>query len=107
MKKWIRIKRLVNDGELSKAAQDIDGAGVATPTKEIVDELRVKYPKRKEEVKWPTNVEIITELVETAKADKKFIYDNAGLENYSSKEESKLMDIDVMTAYKMMMIQLK
>ena len=48
MKKWIRIKRLVNDGELSKAARDIDGAGVATPTKEIVDELRAKYPKRKE-----------------------------------------------------------
>ena len=31
MKKWTRVKRLVNDGELSKAARDINGAGVAEP----------------------------------------------------------------------------
>ena len=48
MKKWLRVKMLVNDGELSKAARDIDGAGVAEPTTAVVAELRSKYPKRRE-----------------------------------------------------------
>ena len=48
IKKWDRIKRLVNDGELSKAAREIDSAGVAEPTEEVISELRQKYPKRKE-----------------------------------------------------------
>ena len=38
MKKWLRVKRLVNDGELSKAARDIDGAGVAEPTEKVIAE---------------------------------------------------------------------
>ena len=62
MKRWLRVKRLVNDGELSKAARDIDGAGVAEPTPKVVAELAEKYPKRREEVSWPTYEDILTEL---------------------------------------------
>ena len=64
MKKWIGVKRLGNDGELSKAARDIDGAGVAWPTGWVVNELKKKYPKRKEEVTWPKDEEITKELEE-------------------------------------------
>jgi len=92
MKKWLRIKRLVNDGELSKAARDIDGAGVAFPNKEIVNELRAKYPKRKGEVKWPTDEEVIAELKETARAANTPTSNNDGTE--SLQLESKLMDIE-------------
>ena len=41
MKIWNRIKRLVNDGELSKA-RDIDSAGAAEPTEAVRSELRRK-----------------------------------------------------------------
>ena len=64
MKRWLRVKTLVNDGELSKAARDIDGAGVADPTTRIVAELKKKYPKRSEEVRWPEVADILKELKE-------------------------------------------
>ena len=69
MKKWLRVKRLVNDGELSKAARDIDGAGVAEPTDEVIAELRLKYPKRSRDVKWPQIGEIMTELKKQSRID--------------------------------------
>ena len=70
MKKWIRVKRLVNDGELSKAAREIDWAGVAWPTRWVVNELEKKYPKRKEQVKWPKDEEIRKELEEARKDER-------------------------------------
>ena len=66
MRSWIRAKRLVNDGEFSKAARDINEAGVARPTENIVEELRNKYPTRREHVKWPDDDEI-SEEIENAK----------------------------------------
>ena len=48
MRRWNRVKKLVNDGELSKAAREIDGAGVAEPSSKVVADLRRKYPKRRQ-----------------------------------------------------------
>ena len=63
MKTWLRVKSLVNDGEFSKAARDINGAGVAQPTKPVVAELRRKYHKRREEVELPKKEEILKLLL--------------------------------------------
>ena len=69
MKRWLRVKRLVNDGEMSKAARDIDGAGVAEPTEKVIAELIGKYPKRSDEVEWPKIAAVLEELKEQSKAD--------------------------------------
>ena len=69
MKTWMRVKRLVNDGEFSKAARDINEAGVAEPTPKVVDELKSKYPKRRDKVEWPTDVEISNLLQEANALD--------------------------------------
>ena len=44
LRTWIRAKNLVNDGEFSKAARDINEAGVVKPNQLIVEQLRKKYP---------------------------------------------------------------
>ena len=61
MKRWMRVKRQVNEGELLKA---VNGAGVAGPTAKFVVELAEKYPKRKDVV-WPKIHEILAELKES------------------------------------------
>ena len=63
MQMWLRVKRLVNDGELSKSARVINGAGVAEPLEKIVAELREKYPKRVSEIIWPCLSEILERQV--------------------------------------------
>ena len=69
MKKWHRIKMLVNDGELSKAAREIDGAGVAEPNEKVISELKTKYPRRKEDIEWPNIEDIMKELESATLAD--------------------------------------
>ena len=69
MKTWMRVKSLVNDGEFSKAARDMNEVGVADITERVVAELKSKYPKRVEEVKLPDKEEIICRLQEAKTLD--------------------------------------
>ena len=62
LKTWIRAKTLINDGEFSKAPREINEAGVAEPLPLIVEQLRRKYPKRSDEVRWPDDEEIKKEI---------------------------------------------
>ena len=53
-----RAKTLTNDGELRKAFATMVQRGVAPTTNDIVKQLRTKFPKRKNEVSWPSQDEV-------------------------------------------------
>ena len=46
---------LTNDGELRKAFATMVQRGVAPPTADIVDQLKAKFPVRRNEVCWPNH----------------------------------------------------
>ena len=45
MKTWMRAKRIVNNGEFSKAAREINEDGVTEPTESVLVERKSKYSK--------------------------------------------------------------
>ena len=81
----------MSDGELSKAARDIDGPGVAEPTVEVISELRRKYPKRRQDVRWPNIDEIMREIDENLESNSPSL-ENVRVSNTSP--EDKRMEIE-------------
>ena len=57
---------LTNDGELSKAFATMVQRGVAPPTENIISQLRTKFPRRRNKVKWPSKsrIEQLRSMVE-------------------------------------------
>ena len=97
MKAWIRAKRLVNDGEFSKAAREINEAGVAPPNKQVVEWLRSKYPRRTEEVRWPEEDEIADEVEQAKMLDNKKRVSGKKMNEIVEKEKSEDRQMEVDT----------
>ena len=53
-----RAKVLTNDGELRKAFATMVQRGVAPTTKDVIKQLRTKFPPRKNIVSWPSKCRI-------------------------------------------------
>ena len=63
-----RAKVLANDGELRKAFATMVQRGVAPTTKDVITQLRTKFPLRKNKVSWPNKgrIEELRKMVEKA-----------------------------------------
>ena len=99
-------KLLTNDGELSKAFATMVERGVAPPTKNIVSQLRSKFPQRKNRVSWPNKdrIERLKNLIEKTVAEMEVdecgdqsghsIYNGQGVIPDSLRELQKSIDND-------------